>query len=1512
MSGSPPPVQAFDASLLRAAPGVRESDLARARAALAEPSRQAFAVLSDPLAATLENPLGESANVRGMRVAERIGPFIDPNGLHRTVTLVPLSAAHPIAFGNTANPFGVMPVSIAVPGNKTLTLGAGSVWFQTPMLVPGVAAGSFSGFRIRGGKLTSSAPWTQSGGVFVAPAGATLTLEAALDSPAPGSGAPGADLTDATIGLPTTVTISFTQAAASVQALDHSSLTLYGSKVGFTWNKAAPDALAGFPAILVPCTADVASFDFKKVASKIFEPKGNAPINTAGWSLPIAVTTIAALGEAEGAGSLVLELGSGASLACVHRGGKAAIVGWQIGIDPTRLTVIAGGKGTANTAAFTLWPPDPPATVPSTVIWSNLSGFFASLTAMPGQELLALSGSAQGFLDRPRAVDNGALPISGVGTLFLDVTANSNTLGILAIAPAPPTERFSLALENALVRVHAPRLLFVNGAIAAPDSTQYTSASVAILLDALWLVPTLPDPYAASFEAPSLIDRPAIGAMVVFLTWTGGPGAVVIAISVVSAGSTSPPVILPPRVLSLLDLSTKSDLFGVQIQGSRDVIGGGASLEPGFVGLSLAASDAALAVFALPALSWEPMVDDASNPPGAALLAFPATDGPATLVKAPGIGPAKTQTLAPVAPTPVLRRLIGNVAAGASFTAKFSLPFGMIAEISQANRPPINNHPPLFTQEGGKFDLVQPVFSAGSGGLQLMLKPPNPTVSNSRFGGSTTLSADGPAPGYGSNVLGTSVASIFVGDFSNFGGVPLLRADLAGYGASIWSEWLNPNVKGTDIIKVHFETVVGRTAYEVVKAQTTLYPHGARLVRTVTIARQNAGWVQRTDSGWVAATPGIYNFPNNAFPQSLIHRGAVAGVFNIRNVREFEIIPSGGFTFRRVLFDADVGLDHRLKVTAGGAASTQTDAFGNPVSLVPARDLTGYVQIAPDESGSPPPPNPDPAPTDLKQLFTQVGTITDGFSCIVEAGGTGSAAGPALRVSGISFDMTALPAPVLAASLLTSPVLPRDGAWGFGKRIGAATAPIPIPNGIPIPLVQANSDPSTWHFADISDVLQLATPVNRYGLLQDTGTQKTLFEQPTIKDLTGAPPGAVPGLQLPAGVAPALADLGSILGATGLFPDISKTISFLTGAIEQLKTIPEGLFYTKEIDFTGNETPTTLLDLGILNVNLIYADTGGGKTGNTWNKPTKISFNVDPAHTLPDSHGRNWWLTIQPVSFAVTIPDFGADPLLTIVGGFAAGDRSKPGLTGLTIDYGAALDTLKSIFSKLQSLASFLPGGLGAGLDVSLSDGKLTVRDNFAIPMLPLGLGNLSDISLDLGLAITLSPLSADFIVGLGDPGNPFNWVVSPLAGNGAIDVGVKGGKPDLQIQAGIGLGLSIDVGIAEGSASVTLAFSLDVNPPTITVMIILNGQASVDVLDGLASVSLTLTAAVGVSIDPLPVPQIQLNPPGIDFPAETITFLASVAVGIHLSICWVVSVDFNGAWQFSQSVHTPELSLDT
>jgi hypothetical protein len=84
---------------------------------------------------------------------------------------------------------------------------------------------------------------------------------------------------------------------------------------------------------------------------------------------------------------------------------------------------------------------------------------------------------------------------------------------------------------------------------------------------------------------------------------------------------------------------------------------------------------------------------------------------------------------------------------------------------------------------------------------------------------------------------------------------------------------------------------------------------------------------------------------------------------------------------------------------------------------------------------------------------------------------------------------------------------------------------------------------------------------------------------------------------------------------------------------------------------------------------------------------------------------------------------FGSQPLLTITGAFYGDEHTKPGVTGLNVQFGGGLSIVKNVFSALQTLAQFLPGGATAALDVALSDGTLTVTDTFTIADMPLGLG---------------------------------------------------------------------------------------------------------------------------------------------------------------------------------------------
>ena len=1506
------------------------------------------------------NPGGMPAWARGMAIQDTLGPFLDASGIAHFVDIIPITTEASVAFGTAAGVFGVFPVELGIlEPNTDLALGKGSVWFDAHLLVPSLPANSITGFLISSGLLKASAPFVLQGKVFVLPANATVTLTATLAPPAvpPGGSSIGKDAEADTVHLPATVTIGFIKTAAGIEALGPSSGTVYGTSFSFTRDASPPIAFNNNTAILVPCTSSIASFKFASVASAEFTPSGTGAVVGSGWVLPVAVTT-GPLGQAAGAGALLVGLGAGASLKWQLHPKAVPVTGWQIFVDPTQILVIAGGVGAgAVLTTYKLWPEMAPSKRNSSVDFFTPAAFLVTFISTPGTETLTSLGEAVAHLDRPLAADGMRYGLAAPASIGITIKSTGTQVTIFALEAQPGTDIHPLALENALLGVESPYGFLLSGPVSG---TTFTQCGIAVFFNAQWMLPTLPDPYASNFNFQAAFQT--AGVLTAVVTWTGGsnvalsfvlgPAAQTSASASAEGTSVQRPFSLasfvpaegePVRAAirgftALLDLSTNVDLFGVAIipatvgtvgnpTGAQD----SSSAQPlatasetpapafGFTGLTLAFNGSTCATFALPQVSWEPMESTAF--PSGPIYCNPPSDGPPLLLIAPD-----QQQLVPLAPGPVLLNNIANVVAGQSFLAEFSLPFGLVAHIQQPNRPPASSAPAgtqsLFLSEGGEFQLNQPVFpTALQGALQLTLKPPFPQNSNAVFSGNTSVDFSGGTQGvsgYGFTVMGTaggtpdsSAGDIFEGEF-DIGGhnpsVPLRRIDLAGYGASIFSEWADNTTAGPHVTKVDFNTIVGRTAFEVIQVVTNLYHYGVSLVRTITMQRQGAGWVQRTDTGWVATSNGLFTFPNTADFAGRVHRGAVAGVFNVRNIREadnFVFVPPGNpppstaFKFRQVLFDADIGLDHRVTVLQGGTASTQTDADGNPVTLVPARDLVGYVQLGPVGSL--------PGPNDLEGLFQQTGTISAAFSCIAQIGSLGAMAGTTLRCAAIEGNMAtvstgASPVPALAKALRSAPVLPHDGAWGFGQRRPTDPGPSPLAHDFPVPIVQPTTDPNNWHVADITDVLRLDNPATLYGILQDTGTQKLLFEQPTIPLLSAAsPPGSVPGIQLPN--PPNFADVASLLNSTGLFPDIGNTIALLGGPPDQLKNAADGLKYSKTVTFDPNKPALTLLDLGVLQVALSYCDESKGRSGTTANAPTKLNYTLDP------TAAKRWSFEIDNLSFLVYVPAFSSsDALLTIIGGMVADEQTKPTLSNLNLVYGAALDSLKSIFSKLQALANFLPGGAGAGLNVALADGKLTVTDTFALPTLPLGLGELSDIGIDIGLALTLSPLSADFIIGVGNPEKPLNWIVSPLAGNGLIDVGVKGGQPELTVQGGIGLGLAIDVAIASGSASITIAVQLDITGSTITVIFILNGQASVDVLGGLASASLTLTASVGVSVSPLPIPH--LLPPPVDFPAEDITFLASVSVGIHISICWVVNVDFDGSWQFSQSIHTPEIQI--
>ncbi|MDH6243826.1 hypothetical protein [Mycobacterium sp. OTB74] len=1587
---------------LRVSPGTTETSLATP--ALSSELRQlaeevhaaagptTVAVVRSPALAGLANPTGVPGWASGGKVLDSYGPFLDAAGGLHWVDVLSITTSEQIGFGGAAAPFGVVPVRISLlplPNNQ-LKLGAGSVWFLASLLGSGFPAGAFTGFAITGGTLVCTQPLTFQNGVYEAPAGSTLTLTAMLSSSAASGTGGSPDAAAATAQPPADVVIEFTASTAVLQTVGASSMTAYGTSVTLQWTGDTPTLNADIleiPEIQIPCTASRSDFAFAQALSDAFAPAGSAPISHAAWTFPLSATTITALPEAAGPGAARLSLGKGATLSCGILSDTIAISGWVLEIATGTLLVAAASAGTPASTTLSLWPEAAPAGRLATLEFDTVTDSVFMLVAYTNAEVTHTTGSLIAHLDRPLDSSGSRIPFNsrGGGTAGLAVLRSqaSSFAVVAATQPMTALPELSLTLENALLRVVSPSLLTASGILSG---TQLSTGVLSEAFNIAWILPTLPDPYAATFETPLTVDTNTasqLGTLIATTRWDGShPPQMSCSLQ---TAATSPSLAIPARAaaanqdrnmpaatptglypLALLDLSTNVDLFGVAIApllGQLALTGVGSIDQPqlaynrlaegmaastqatpatfGVSDMTLVFNGADVATFALPQVSWEAVETQAPSPDPVGPIFGPGSDGPPLLLAAPD-----NQQLVALAPQPVLTGSISNVAAGAPFAAIFSLPFGLAGVIAEPNAPPPRHlgrrRQPRsqFLARGGTFSSPTSTFPLNastqlSAAVSLTVAPTGTSAVNGAdpiFSG-FLLPAGGEGAGtYLSNILGPppvpsgpgSVETILFGEFgpkSAQPGVPLERIDFSGYGTSIFSEWLNGVGPPPKIVKVQFETTRGRTAYEVIQVQSVIYPYAISVVRTIMLQRRNAGWVLRTDSGWQPVSDGLFQFPTadgSKYPGT-VHQGALLGVFNVRNIAEQGgLFAVGALTYQGVSFDADLGVaggPTGLNVSTGGLIDPS-----NRMQLVPSQQILGYVQLLP--VGEP------PSPLQLGQLVSGHGPFTPAVSFTAEVGSFGpGTAGTVLRCS--AFEVGVLTTnvsststnPPLGVALRGAPQMPRGGGWSMGVRNYQNQAPSSLPDDFPVPLVQNNSTPDMWNIADVADIGSLQQPANLYSLIHATGTNKVLFEAPQIPaTASAAGSSAVPGLQFPPITSPQsgavanpgspnLGDLASILGSSGLFPALDSALSlFKTGDLPQIQTTPGGIQYSKSYDFPvdskGNPTTTTpIITLSnIIKITLVYGDT----TGRTQPANATLEYTVNSSPSPSPLPSPSWTLSLGPLSAQVAVPAFGT--VLTITGSFYADEHTKAGLTNLNVTFGGALALVENVFSDLQVLAAYLPGGAGANLDVSVSGGQLSVSDTFTVADLPLGLGDLTDVSLDLGLDVTLSPQSVNFLVGLGSPGNPFNWIATPLAGNGFMNFGVQDNLPAFAIQAGIGLGCAIALAIADGSASITIALDLDVTTDSITLVAILTGQASVTLLDGVASASITLSASLGFSISPPPLPTN--NPPPLTIPGGTLDLLASCSVGIHISICWVVNVNWEGAWQFKESFQTPTLTV--
>ena len=1462
---------------------------------------------------------------RTMRPHASRGPFVNDLGERFWIDtfLLPRLVSIVVHTGVLGRPRLLAKVTVRGDAGPRVALGAGSLWLSARELVGTRPAGEFVGFRISGGTMELDGLVSATADTLTLSGAWSFRLKVAPDAPRHPARAegPGADATEARVTLPDDVTIALGATHPAQVTCGRLRARAYGSDVQLRRTDDAPFYDAASRSVVVPAEPSTRNFAFAEVRSGALAIGGTSPVGRCGWALGVTATSAAALGEATGAGAAWLELEGPLRASWAGVPAPALVPNAVLTAAPGALVLWLTVNPDEVTQTIALWEEtgaEPPAH--STLSVTSASGSLVLHVSLPGVDGLLFQGTLGAHLDRPLVADGLRLPVRmPAGWLAIADTAAGRMVSAVATDPeAAQAPHIAFALQNALLKVRPPAWL---GMLGQLEDGQAVSGRLFLNYPHRATVPTLPDPYAASFDfdrtqdvdvgfATSTVEWPAPDRPALAFTAQpaqGGEGGGPVDATLVRTG----PQLFDGLNRTLLDVSSNADQFGVAWPAARSVTS--------VSGLSLVAPARTVAVVTLPPISWEPMLTKAPRPgDGDIPLVPPPHDGGAAMLV------ADTVTLVPVEPLPLLAAFHDAINQRRHFAARLPLPFGLVAQIQSWRDPQAGATAP-FLDTGGSVYLNRPAFTHVEGGRQLAIRGRPGTAPDNR---------DPTIPGYvelrnendyAQSVLSTNIHTRFDGDFgiTNPNGIPLRHYEWSGYGASLLSNWRDPEAVGPAIIQARFDVLVGRTAHEVIQMQTVMHPLHVRMVRTITIERTTGGWVLRTDSGWVATGDGRMaylgdpkGFPTAvlpAFPEPRVHRGALERVTNIRNVTldgpQF-VVPARPGTgepptiWQAVRFDADIEFadedDPRL-VVGGGSEGRRTPGRGHvgwlhidgPAYQTKASDGTVVTRVRPASAAQ------------VFDLLQVTGPGSGPLACGLALGGTAAEPGLSLRATRLTVGCTDDPnAPHLVAAAHGTPALPRDGAWTLARVGAGEPAPRALDQGGAVPVVRPNAataGSNRWHLADARDILQLAdagTPATRYGLVQALGAQKVFFARPRV----GNDPNPVT-LPKP----PQLADVGALLNATSVFPGLADAFDF--GSLKSLSVAGGdfGFSDTFTIGSVGAIKEALLADLGAIQVVIEYRDENEFDPGNPQTRPpqpTVAAVTVNPAAAT------RWAVSLERVGFGVR---YNNEPLIRLFATVRADEHSAPTIANLNVRYEGIVAALQTIFTNVQQVARFLPGGKDAGISVGFSSGHLTVRNAFALPKLPLGAGQITDVAVNMGFEVSLAPFDVAFVAGLGSREKPFRWIVSPLAGTGVVQVGVNPKGLDVLVQAGLGLGLAIDLGIAAGAASVTLAFELNTGPDPFEMRVILSGRASVDVLAGLASATLTLAAGLGI-IPPKALLKPPYLPPSIPPPSPigpfTVGITGSVSVGIHISVCWVIDVDWDGYWQFRQDIETPAIPI--
>ncbi len=744
----------------------------------------------------------------------------------------------------------------------------------------------------------------------------------------------------------------------------------------------------------------------------------------------------------------------------------------------------------------------------------------------------------------------------------------------------------------------------------------------------------------------------------------------------------------------LLDVSTHQDLIGVRIRTNKandNRLATRASFSAGtnaffFIkGMDVIMPGRGVQVFALPQVQWEPVRTLPLDQDYVSLGYFPtplasATDGGATVIA------TQSQTLVSMTPQIAVNSLVSDFQSGIPVAMMTTLPFGLKAAVilrtdSESGR------------DADSLEFTRPEFidQGVKGGVQLTMRAESgaqhPNAQSAYFKGATAQLLNGvdieTGAALGISVLGgtnqpeSTVESFFNNEFSPGGAiprVPVTRFDISGYGGSNFSDWENP-LGFAQATKVKFNVVVGRTALEVVKVASVLYPWGIKLTRSITIERRGGGGIIRRDSGWEATSPGIFDFryadedhPGTVHDSPyLFHPGLLRGLFNITRLRPAAgpIIKFTG-TYGDVelapqYFDADVKIE-------GLDVGENNSVF--------ASGLLGFLQIKP--VGKP------LSPSDLKQLFKLQSAIGGPIDCMVNIAN----AGLRMRALRIEVDVADGGATAFVGVVRGMPAFRQSGAWSVIRQAGPGN-PLPAQEaravddvqGLPVIRLRELAVPvgenmafvpaaGPYRLADAGDLFKPDNPEFDYGFLQASSAHALLFKRLYIDAGTH---------ELRSNLSPLFADVFARFTSKSLFPPKENAIELALNPL--VLNVASGRFRLKNpVNMAAPRAPLDLSNGGLNRMRLVY----------------------DSASLFVDVQETGWSLDLQGLDIQADL--FGMEKFSGTTYRVVGSDTERPQLRDITTH----------LHKDFEEVLAFIPGfanrGIFGPIDLNSTNGEFEIK----------------------------------------------------------------------------------------------------------------------------------------------------------------------------------------------------------